>query len=87
MKKLASIYNTLGFTLDTRAAQFHRELYTILDDKELWPDRIRHVHIGDYSGARCDWSKIYPIYQPGEGDINWLLTFDRLQGPPVMPVR
>lgn len=79
MKKLASIYNTLGFTLDTRAAQFHRELYTILDDKELWPDRIRHVHIGDYSGARCDWSKIYPIYQPGEGDINWLLTFDRLR--------
>lgn len=79
MKKLAVMYDTLGFTLDTRCAQFHRELYTMLDDKELWPDRIRHVHIGDYSGGRCDWSKIYPIYQPGAGDINWLLVFDRLR--------
>ena len=79
MKKLAVMYDTLGFTLDTRCAQFHRELYTMLDDKELWPDRIRHVHIGDYSGGRCDWSKIYPMYQPGAGDINWLLVFDRLR--------
>ena len=57
MKRLAVMYDSLGFTLDTRCAQFHRELYTMLDDKELWPDRIRHVHIGDYSGGRCDWSK------------------------------
>ena len=32
MKKLAVMYDTLGFTLDTRCAQFHRELYTMLDD-------------------------------------------------------
>lgn len=79
MKKLSAMYPGIGFTVDMRCSQFHRELPALLEEKELWAENIRHIHISDYSGPKCDWSKIYPIYQPGKGDINWRMVFERLR--------
>ena len=61
---------SFGVIIDTRAAQFHRELETIGRCKALWGN-IRHIHISDMHGDYKQWDAMYPIFGPGMGDIDF----------------
>lgn len=74
---LANDYPSLGLTIDTRPAQFHRELERTMQSSVLRP-HIRHIHINDYHGGLCDWSALYPILQPGTGDVDFPFFFRSL---------
>lgn len=60
---------TISLIIDTRAAQFHKELETIGRCDPVWPN-IRHIHISDMRGDYKQWSALRPIYGPGEGDTD-----------------
>lgn len=74
LRRLSETYPEIGFTFDTKMAQFHGQLEDIYE--EAWGkvcDRIRHMHINDYAGGYKDWTKLRTLH-PGEGTVD----FDRL---------
>lgn len=75
LEKLCQIHPTLGVTIDTRPAQFHRELARTVQSP-VFQRNMRHVHINDYKGGYMQWDALYPIYQPGQGEIDFDLFFD-----------
>ena len=66
-----------GVIIDTRAAQFHRELEAINVCGTLWK-HIRHIHISDMHGAYKQWEAMYPILSPGFGDVNFPAFFSAI---------
>lgn len=77
LERLAEEYPSIGFTIDTRAAQFHRELEAICKSKLL--PRVRHVHISDFHGEYKAWDKMYPVLYPGDGDVDFNTFFAALR--------
>lgn len=77
--KLSEIYPDIGFIIDTRPAQFHRELDKICKSTLFEKGNIQHIHINDYKGGYKDWDAMYPIYQPGQGDVDFTMFFDYLK--------
>lgn len=75
--ELARRDGDLRFTVDTRCSEFHGELADTLRSP-LWASAVDHVHVNDYVGGIKDWDARYPIYQPGEGQIDWTLFFSAL---------
>jgi len=75
MENLAKMDENIGFIVDTRCAQFHGELNSVVENN-VWKNNVRHVHVNDYKGGYRDWNAIYPIYQPTLGDIDWTTFFD-----------
>ncbi len=78
LKILCSFYPTLGVIIDTRPAQFHRELEKICADSDFIKNHVRHIHINDYHGGYMDWDALHPILHPGKGDINFEHFFSAL---------
>lgn len=78
-RELVKEYPRLGITLDTRAAQFHREADAFADSELLAKGNVRHWHISDYRGGFRDWQAMYPILQPGEGDVDFDHLFGRIK--------
>ncbi len=78
LNNLAELFPSVGFTMDTRSAQFHGELLETCESS-LWAKSIRHVHINDYNGGYMDWSATYPIPQPSFGKIDWAMFFSKLK--------
>ena len=76
--KLTERYPDLGITLDTRPAQFHRELPDFMKSP-LFHGNIRHIHINDYEGGYKDWNAMYPIPQPGQGNVDFESFFQSLK--------
>ena len=68
----------VSLLVDTRCSEFHRELAETAASP-LWRTNIRHVHINDYVGGYKDWDARYPIYQPGQGQIDWNCFFEGLR--------
>jgi len=68
---------TFGVIIDTRAAQFHRELEATCDAVPLWKN-VRHIHISDMHGGYKQWDAMYPILAPGEGDVDFPRFFRSL---------
>lgn len=75
LEALAARYPGLGITLDTRPAQFHRELPAFLESGLFRSGQIRHIHIGDYAGGYKEWNRLYPIPHPGEGTVDFPAFF------------
>lgn len=69
----------IGFTIDTRPAQFHRELEAECADSALWHGAVRHLHISDFHGDKGDWKALYPIPAPGCGDVDYPAFFAHLK--------
>ena len=67
-----------GVIIDTRAAQFHRELEAIGACSALW-NNIRHIHISDMHGGYKQWDAMYPILAPGAGDVNFPAFFSAVR--------
>lgn len=78
LEEIARRIPNASLLVDTRASEFHRELPATMESG-LWQTNVRHVHINDYRGGYKDWDARYPIYQPGEGQIDWRLFFDGLR--------
>lgn len=78
MEKLCALHPHLGVTIDTRPAQFHLELPQTLESS-VFIKNMRHVHINDYKGGYMQWDALYPIYQPGLGDIDFDLFFEAIR--------
>ena len=78
LEELAARYPSLGITLDTRPAQFHRELPAFLESGLFRSGQVRHIHIGDYAGGYREWDRLYPIPHPGEGTVDFPAFFSGL---------
>lgn len=77
LEALAACYPALGVIIDTRPAAFHDELEAVYGSP-LWRGAIRHLHISDYRGGVKQWDAMYPIPQPGQGQIDWPAFFAAL---------
>ena len=69
LETICSMYPGISLVLDTRQAQFHRELPQQVNSI-LWKN-VRHIHINDFSGDFKEWDKLYSIPQLGQGDVDW----------------
>ena len=69
----------MGFTVDTRPAQFHRELEAECAADALWHGAVRHLHISDFHGGKREWSALNPILAPGQGDVDYPAFFAHLK--------
>ncbi|MBQ2818256.1 MAG: sugar phosphate isomerase/epimerase [Clostridia bacterium] len=78
LEKLADMYPDFGFTFDTRPAQFHSQLKETVQSR-VFSKNMRHIHINDYRGGHMQWDALYPIYQPGLGDIDFDFFFENLR--------
>ena len=75
--KLLDFSSDIDFIFDTRFGAFHEEIDEILSS-ELW-EKVKHIHISDYSSFPRDFSKIRPILHPCEGVINFPKLFNELK--------
>lgn len=72
--RLSRAYPEIGFTFDTKMAQFHGQMELLYGKEgEAVAKRIRHMHINDYGGGYKEWDKLRTLH-PGEGNVD----FDRL---------
>ena len=59
------------FVFDTRFGEFHRQSKDILEHTLFTSGFVPHIHISDFKGRKKDFSKLRPILQPGEGQIDY----------------
>jgi len=78
LEQLAGVYPEMGFTIDTRMAQFHSEIEKVCNSPLLASGRARHMHISDYAGGHMDWDALMRILQPGKGDVDFDMLFARV---------
>jgi len=71
LKQICKMHPDVGVIIDTRPAQFHRELPEICRDFDLIQNHVRHVHINDYHGGYMQWDALQPILHPGKGDVDF----------------
>ncbi|NLD88435.1 MAG: sugar phosphate isomerase/epimerase [Clostridiales bacterium] len=72
-------YDDFSFIIDTRAAQFHDELSSLMALDSLWNGAVKHIHVSDFNGTKGDFPSLYPILAPGMGKINWDMFFSALK--------
>lgn len=58
--KLLKEYPSIKFIFDTKMAAFHNQLEQIYkeENKFLWQEHIKHLHINDYAGGYKDWDNL-----------------------------
>lgn len=76
LEKIYAAHPDIHFIIDTRHAQFHRELEKTLNSSIM--KNVLHIHINDFSGGYKEWDKKNPIPQPGMGDVDWAMFFNKL---------
>lgn len=77
-EKLLQRDGRLRFVFDTRPAQFHAQLRESLAS-DVFLRSAAHLHINDYAGGYKQWDALYPIPQPGKGNIDWGMFFDGIR--------
>ena len=75
---LKELYPNIGFTIDTRCAQFYKQLPQTCKS-DIWDENVGHIHINDYKGGYMDWNSMHPILQPGLGDVDFTSFFEFLR--------
>ena len=77
-RKLYSYFPKIGFIFDTRLGELHRQCADILSEEFLWQTSdssaempLSHVHVSDFSGGLMEFSALYPILHPGDGNIDF----------------
>ena len=66
------------FTIDTKMAEFHRELPETLACGELWQGRAAHLHVNDYAGGFRDFKDLRVMHF-GEGHVDFAPFFRRVR--------
>ncbi|MBO2515925.1 MAG: sugar phosphate isomerase/epimerase [Clostridiales bacterium] len=76
LRELMEMYPDIGFTFDTKMAQFHRQMDELYNEKnaDLIP-HIRHLHINDIRCGYMDWANLKTLHI-GEGDVDFDRFFD-----------
>ena len=69
-------YPDAAFTVDTKMAEFHRELPATIADGRLW-QRVRHLHVNDYGGGVKDFSDLRVLHI-GEGHVDFAPFFEKV---------
>ena len=70
-------YDDVSFIFDTRFGAFHDEIDATFNEP-IW-NKIKHIHISDYSSYPRNFEKIRPILHPCEGVIDFDDLFDKLE--------
>jgi len=78
LEEICRLHPRLGVTIDTRPAQFHREIERTIHSP-VFEQNMRHIHINDFRGGYMQWDALYPILQPGKGDVDFEAFFARLR--------
>ena len=76
-KRLLNEYPDAKLIFDTKMAAFHNQMEDIYENqnKKLWENNIKHLHINDYNGGYMEWSKLKTL-PVGEGIVNFNKFFD-----------
>lgn len=77
LRRVRTAYPEQKFLIDTRHAQFHRELPETLDDDIM--ASVRHLHLADFHGGYMDWEHRSAGIALGAGDVDWPLFFGKLR--------
>lgn len=78
IKTIMERYPEALFTIDTKMAEFHRELPQTLACDELWNGRVRHLHVNDYGGGIKDFSDLSVLHM-GDGHVDFAPFFDKVK--------
>ena len=70
IERIMREYPDARFTIDTKMAEFHRELPATLACEELWQGRCAHLHVNDYGGGLRDFSDLRVLHF-GEGHVDF----------------
>ena len=70
-------YPDAAFTVDTKMAEFHRELPETVACEELWK-RTKHLHVNDYGGGVRDFSDLRVLHI-GEGHVDFEPFFNKVR--------
>jgi sugar phosphate isomerase/epimerase len=79
LENLARIYPGIGFTIDTRHAQFHAELDRLCESPIWAGGNVRHIHVSEFAGGYKDWSAFRTVPAPGKGDVDYKTFFRHLK--------
>lgn len=77
IKTLMDHFPEVRFTIDTKMAEFHRELPETIACCDLWQGRAVHLHINDYGGGEKDFSDLRVLHI-GEGHVDFEPFFERV---------
>lgn len=67
------------FTIDTKMAEFHRELQRTLEYEPLWAGGLAaHLHINDYGGGYRDFADLRVLH-PGDGHVDFESVFKKVR--------
>lgn len=66
------------FTIDTKMAEFHRELPETLAEEALWQGRVSHLHVNDYAGGYRDFTDLR-VRHIGEGHVDFTPFYSRVK--------
>lgn len=69
LNTIMDVYPEALFTVDTKMAEFHRELPATVGCERLWP-RVRHLHVNDYGGGIRDFTDLRVLHM-GEGHVDF----------------
>lgn len=78
LRRVMDIYPDALFTVDTKMAEFHRELPATLAEERLWDGRTRHLHVNDYGGGVKDFSDLRVLHM-GDGHVDFKPFFEKIR--------
>lgn len=78
VRRIMREYPEALFTIDTKMAEFHRELPATIAEEALWQGRVRHLHVNDYAGGVRDFKDLR-VMHIGEGHVDFAPFFRRVR--------
>ena len=78
IKRIMEALPAARFTIDTKMAEFHRELPATIACDELWQGRVKHLHVNDYAGGERDFKDLRVMHF-GEGHVDFAPFFDKVK--------
>lgn len=78
MRRIMPEFPDCRFTIDTKMAEFHRELPETTADESLWQGRVSHLHVNDYAGGLKDFGDLR-VMHIGEGHVDFEPFFRRVK--------
>lgn len=78
MRSIMDAYPEALFTVDTKMAEFHREMPETLREERLWDGRTRHLHVNDYGGGVKDFNDLRVLHM-GDGHVDFPPFFDKIR--------
>ncbi|MBO4385162.1 MAG: sugar phosphate isomerase/epimerase [Clostridia bacterium] len=78
LRRIMDTYPNALFTIDTKMAEFHRELPATLAEDRLWDGRTPHLHVNDYGGGVKDFTDLRVLHM-GDGHVDFKPFFEKIK--------